>query len=191
LKESLAQETAVMKDMPLGMFGDLAKKNLLQDVSQFHEHLQNWGIDPASITDLSVPGGVLYLGADDIGGMFRKWPEILAGLSASGGNKIFCLRTGRVREVSDPGTALQLATNLFLRCQKSPCFLHAEWADAVLRKNTPVQLDQTKDPVLLWIIQRSPEFDLEKERKIWEPIFSETFSSLTALFPSRGQHAEI
>src|SRR5581483_10710763 len=66
LKESLDKElTEIPVQIPVGIFGDIAKKNLRQEIHQYQQHLQNWGIDPVSIssTDLGVPGGVLYLGA--------------------------------------------------------------------------------------------------------------------------------
>jgi exodeoxyribonuclease V gamma subunit len=190
-------------EMPIGMFGDLAKKNLCQDVDQFQEYLKSWNIDPASISTRSlsgnlcgevpycVPGGVLHLGADDIGGLLRKWPELLAALVATGATKIYCLRSGKVREIGDPVSALQQAIDLFVRCRKSPCFLHAEWADALLRKKAAPEMDPIKDRVLRWIIQRSPALDVAHEQKIWQELFEETFSALTALFPVRGQHAEV
>jgi len=192
LRDSLTQG-AVDFEMPIGMFGDLAKKNLDQDVDQFQEYLQSWGIDPASISlqTLSVSGGVLHLGADDIGGLLRKWPELLSALVATDTTKIFCLRSGKVRDIADPASALQRAVDLFLRCRKSPCFLHAEWADALLRKKVAPEMDQIKDRVLRWIIQRSPALDVAHEQKIWQETLAETFSALTALFPVRGQHAEV
>ena len=121
-------------------------------------------------------------------GCFRKWPEILAGLNASRGNKIFCLRTGRVREVSDPGTALQLATNLFLRCQKSPCFLHAEWSRcSVLRKTQPVATRSNQGSCFALDYPRSPEFDLEKERKdLGDLIFRDIFGLNSSVSDREG-----
>ena len=202
LRNSLTQDD-VDFEMPIGMFGDLAKKNLDQDVEQFQEHLQSWGIDPASISTRSlsgnlrgevpycVPEGILHLGADDIGGLFRKWPELLAALVANNATKIFCLRSGKVREITDPASALQRAIDLFVRCRKSPCVLHGEWADALLRKKVAPEMDQIKDRVLRWIIQRSPALDFAHEQKIWQDTWAETFSALTALFPMRGQHAEV
>jgi exonuclease V gamma subunit len=202
LRNSLTQG-AVDFEMPIGMFGDLAKKNLSQDMDQFQEHLQSWNVDPASISTrflsgnlcgevpYCVPGGVLHLGADDIGGLLRKWPELLAALVVTDATKIYCLRSGKVREIEDPASALQRAIDLFVRCRKSPCFLPAEWADALLRKKVVPEMDQIKDRVLRWIIQRSPALDVAHEQKIWQDTLAETFSALTVLFPMRGQYAEV
>jgi exodeoxyribonuclease V gamma subunit len=201
IKGSLKED--VLGTMPLGMFGDLAKKNLLEDVSQYREHLQNWGIASESISPVRldgflqgeipyvVPGGILHFGTDDIGGLFRKWPELLAALEATGTHNIYCLRTGKIREIADPSQALQAAINLYLRCRKSLCFLHAEWTDAILRKKIPPNREEVKDPVLRWMLERSPEFDLEQEVHLWQDLFAHTFSSLIQLFPVRGQHAEV
>ena len=69
--------------------------------------------------------------------------------------------------------------------------LQKVWADALLRKKIPPEIDQIKDRVLRWIIQRSPALDVAHEQKIWQDMFAETFSALTTLFPMREQHAEV
>lgn len=140
---------------------------------------------------LAVPGGVLHVGGDDIGSILRRWPEILSVLVSTKSSKIHCLKTGRIREVVDPVASLQEAVKLYCYCQKYLFFLHPEWADAVLRKDIDPALDRTKDRIMQWALQRSPSFDVGREREIWKERLQSAFSSLTALFPKRGQNAEI
>ncbi len=188
LQSSLQNPLNLNENMPLGMFGEVAKDHLLEDAADYQESLQEWGIDPASIdTSQAVPGGVLHMGADDIGGLFRKWPTLLSILATNNTNQIFCLRTGKVRIVDNPKLALEAARRFFSRCRTSFCFLHAEWADAVLRKNSAPSLEQTKDQVLRWLMARSPAFDLEREMGLWRETFREDLASLIALFPVRQQ----
>jgi len=187
LQSSLQNPLNLEQKMPLGMFGEVAKDHLVEDAADYQESLQEWGIDPASIDMTNaVPGGVLHMGADDIGGLFRKWPLLLSILATNNTNKIFCLRTGKVRTVDNPKLALEAAIRFFSRCRTSFCFLHAEWADAVLRKNSVPSIDQTKDQVLRWMMARSPAFDLEREMCLWKETFREDLASLITLFPVRG-----
>lgn len=202
LKGALEEEVHNVA-MPLGMFGELAQRNLVFECEQHQQHLQDWGIDPTSIekatlegnligvAPFAVPGGVLHLGADDIGGFFRRWPELLAVLTATKTSKVFCLRTGRVREIANPERALELAIQFFAGHRDNLCCLHSEWVDAMLRKKVLPELDEIKDPVLRWAIQRSPELNLEQELATWQDAWQETFAELIVLFPTRGQHAEI
>lgn len=194
LSSSLVSGKVSLDDMPLGPFGELAKKNLLEEARLFQEGLIQFGIDPGSIRSNQdgsyvVPQGVLHIGSDDIGGLFRKWPQLMATLAATEKEQIFCLRSGKIRTVLDPKKGLALAIDLFLRCQKSLCFLHAEWADEVLRKTRAPDIDQIRDPAARWILARSPHLNVEENIQAWQSTLASTLAPLITLF-GKG-HAKI
>jgi exonuclease V gamma subunit len=215
LRESLTGDPRICRiELPLGLFGNAAKVNLEQGIEEFKETLSNWAIEPSSIQTLTfkeitaplevpiegkrvllvgeaalaVPTGVLHMGRDEIGSYFRRWPEILCALVANKGRSIYCLKTGRIREVSDPSSALQAAIELYLRCQKIPFFLHPEWADDLLRKDRVP--DECEDRIMRWALKRSPGFSLEAEKEIWKETLRKIFAPLTALF-ERGASAAL
>lgn len=212
LQKSLKGEMDLERNLPLGLFGEEARRNLLEQASEYQKHLQEWNIDSAKIhsleakqslrvgdisvrltgeAQLAVPGGALYMGHDSIQGMLRRWPELLCILSFNSSHQIYCLRSGKLRNVADPLTALQSIVELYFRCRHSPLFLHPDWADALLRKGMAPERD-TEDRILKWALQRSPALDLEQEQKIWQDTLQKAFSSFIALFPTRrGAHAEV
>jgi len=128
------------------------------------------------------------MGRDEIGAYLRKWPELLCALIANGSNRIYSLKTGKIREVADPLGALKKAIELYLRCQNHLFFLHPEWADEVLRKSR-VPVD-SEDPIVEWALKRSPDYSLGKEKELWGEMLSETFAPLTTLF-ERGNFATV
>jgi len=214
LQTSLEGEMDLERKLPLGLFGEEAKRNLLAQASEYRECLQQWNIDPAKIhrvewkesfnlgdisvrlvgeAHLAVPEGALFMGQDSIAGMLRRWPELLSILSFNASRRIYCLRSGRVREVEHPLGALHSVIELYVRCRQSPLFLHPDWADALLRKGMAPERD-SEDRILQWALQRSPRLDLEQEQKIWHETLQKSFASLISLFPTRklkGLHAEI
>jgi len=212
LKESLTGETNMR--LPSGLFGEAAKVNVTQAIEEFKESLDSWGITSEAIHNLSfkevsnpievvvqgkrislvgeagltVPSGVLHMGRDEVGAYLRKWPEMLAALIANQSHRIYCLKTGRVREVADPKGALERAVELYLRCQNTPFFLHPEWADDLLRKDRIPE--DCEDRVVEWALKRSSDYSLEKEREIWKETLAQVFAPLTTLF-ERGSNATV
>ncbi len=197
-------------DLPSGLFGEAAKVKLEQGIEEFKESLSKWGIAPSSIetlvfkeiatplevviegkpvllvgeVTLAVPTGVLHMSRDEIGSYLRRWPEILCGLVANQSRRIYSLKTGRIREVSDPALALQAAVELYLLCQKTPFFLHPEWADDLLRKDRVP--DECEDRIVRWVLKRSPGYSLEAEKELWKETLGRVFAPLTALFERRA-----
>src|SRR5262249_39537074 len=138
---------------------------------QFKEALETWGFQkhdiqsvelPNGMGHLVVPNGVLHMGDDTIRGMLRRWPEILAVLAHTNTCSIFCLRTGRVREVQDPRESLQKIEDLFAQFYGTPLLFHPDWADALLRKNQDPEAE-TEDLVVQWMLDRCPGLDHKHE----------------------------
>ncbi|HEX2582541.1 MAG TPA: hypothetical protein VHL30_00300 [Chlamydiales bacterium] len=212
LRESL--QAGPSRELPLGLFGEAAKVKLAAEIEAFRESLSQWGIAPSSIETLSfqeiraplelavegkpvllvgeaalaVPGGVLHMSRDEVGSLLRRWPEMLCALVAQQSRHIYCLKTGRIREVADPAAALQSAVALYLRCQKAPFFLHPEWADDVLRKDRVPE--DCEDRIARWVLRRSPDYSLAVEKEQWKETLGGVFAPLTALF-ERGAHATV
>ena len=46
---------------------------------------------------------------------------------------------------------------------------------------------ETDDPILKWILQKSPALNLEAEMVIWKDLLHETFASLIELYPTRSK----
>ncbi|MDE3045036.1 MAG: exodeoxyribonuclease V subunit gamma [Verrucomicrobiota bacterium] len=197
---------------PLGLLGEEAKRSMEEKVREYKARLREWNISSMSerkgklvlkwetstirligSASLAVPDGLLYIGDDSIRGMLRRWPELLFSLAYSETRRIYCMRSGRVREVIEPLSSLQAIVELYYRCRFLPLFLHPDWADELLRKGVSPDRD-CDDPLLEWTLERSSSFDLQKEQITWRETLEKTFTSLISLFPtrkSRGAHAEV
>jgi exonuclease V gamma subunit len=192
--------------MPLGLFGEVAKNKVESELKVFAKSLEAFGLDPLSIhtvalntgqvmgeASLAVPEGALHLGSDQAASVLRRWVEILAILTVKGTNKLFFLKTGKVKEIADPVGSLQAIIELYLRAKNGPLFLHPDWVDPLLRKGKSPTIDDSEDPVVRWVLSRSPAFDLKEEKQIWEGPLQTAFASLLSLYPTRGgsNHGEI
>jgi exonuclease V gamma subunit len=203
LQQFLEASEVETTHFPLGLFGEEAKSNLEEKKEQFQEAFNKWGIDPGQIHSvefnllsisgtghLAVPQGALHMGEDSIRGMLRRWPEILAVLCHTGSNKIYSLRTSRVREVNDPLGSLQKLRELFLQLHSSPLFFHPDWADDLLRKERDPE-EESEDLVLRWVLERTQGLEVSVEWQKTRDLLKGAFDSLTALFPVRGAHAKV
>jgi len=177
--------------MPLGLFAEAAQIKLDAELAKLKDsYTINYKSDLlVGELPFATSQGALHLGSDTIGSMMRRWPEMLCILVAQGVNQIQSVKTGRIFNVSDPKQALESLMELYLRCQHTPLFMHPDWADALLRKNSVPE--ESEDRILRWALARSPDYDLSAEKKIWEETLRQSFSALVALFPTRGSHAEV
>lgn len=200
------------RQIPVGMIGEEVRRDLIERATDMRKLLSNWGISMRQIEQrnlkdlqieingtqieivgeapLVVPGGVLYLGEDAIGGVLRNWPELLAGLSLSGGKAIHFLRSGKVKEVADPLLALHELIELYLKAGGAPFLLHSEWADALLRKEIAVE-KEVEDRVLKWVLDRSVCLDLRQESYDAMGFMKHSLASLAALYPTRKSGGSI
>jgi hypothetical protein len=186
---------------PPGLFGQEAALRLQAK----QDALRQWGFEPEclELTETGMwpplevggtkivgeiawhaPEGVVHLGDDSIEGIARKWPELLSALVFRGAKRIHCVKNGRVREVTDPLSALEGVVELFLHYQHGVLKFHPEWADAILRKNKAPDTTPN-DRILQWAIEREPELYTPQE------MLTRCLAPLAALFPTRGAHADV
>lgn len=146
--------------------------------------------------------GFIHAGNDNLEGLLRVWPECLAALVASGKQEIYCLKSGKTKTVDRPDRALKAFVSYYFLSQSAPSPLLADWADPLLRKGVGEWEKKMKDklmgkgvrfedPVWNWVLGRVnlPQPSIWYE--MWNPIFQEVFSELTALYPLRGKHAAV
>jgi exonuclease V gamma subunit len=209
--EEALQEVRGAHGLPPGPLGEALGREWVHRAEEMRERIQGRGLsaegarairlDQKGAARLEVEGGgavvaitgetslvtgstALHLGDDNIGGFLRSWPELLAALAFSGGTDILCLRTGRVRSVTDPRSALQALLRLYRETGASPSILSPGWADVLLRKKG-IPDSASADEMWSWMAQRSGRFRLEEEVKQWSPLLEIALAPLTALFPQR------
>jgi len=197
LRGYLENETPRDAKFPLGLFGEMAQKEIENETRKFSDSLQEFGINPSSIhsvgeATLAVDEGALHLGSDNAGSVLRRWADILSILVEKKKNKVFFLKTGKIREIADPSASLEAIIDLYRRSKNSPLFLHPDWADTLLRKNQTPAKDDSEDRVLNWALLRSPSYDLAAEKDLWDKTLQTAFSSLIDMYPTRGaKNAEV
>ena len=184
---------------PLGLFGEELQGRLSLQLEDWKEMIDEYQIDLGTLNSCQiclegvtgdawgiVDGGILYYGTDQIGGYLRRWPELVAALAQTNSRKIFPLKGKKTREVENPKEALQKLKRFYLKYKDSLVPLHPEWIDPMLRKNASPD-GVSKDRVLNWALNRSPEWDLEAEKVLWEAELRETLEPLLDLFPQRKE----
>lgn len=78
--------------------------------------------------------GALHFGDDKISALLKVWPEVLAACVALKTSNIYCLKTGKIKTVTNPQESLKKFVSYYLRCQNTLSPLIPDWADAFLRK---------------------------------------------------------
>lgn len=131
-----------------------------------------------------LPGGPLHLGDDSLSGLLKSWPEILAAMIALNSHQVYCLKTGKVKELANPQQALADFIAYYLRCQNHLSPLMPDWANDFFKKE-PLQFQtQYEDPIVEWILSRLDPPHLEELQTEWGWLH-DTFSELLTLTGKR------
>jgi hypothetical protein len=131
----------------------------------------------------ALPGGALHLGDDSLSGLLKAWPETLAALIALGTSRVHCIKTGKVRIVTDPRKALLSFLSYYFRCRTILSPLMPDWAgDLLCKKSTDFKpKTQYPDPSVEWILPRldPPSPEILPAEWSW---LRETFSGLIEIY---------
>lgn len=128
--------------------------------------------------------GPLHLGDDSLSGLLKNWPEILAAMIALNSHHVYCLKTGKVKEIANPHQALTDFITYYLRCQSHLSPLMPDWASDFFKKE-PLQFrTQYEDPVVEWILSRLDPPSPAQLQTEWGWLH-ETFSELLTLAGKR------
>jgi exonuclease V gamma subunit len=138
--------------------------------------------------------GPIHFGEDSFASLLRNWPEYLAVLCALGTNEIFCLRSGKIKTVESPKEALKECLEIYSLALQSPLPLVSEWADALVRKQDPIELVKKfegkqmiiEDPVYDWVFSRIKPPSPEALVADWAPYFEKRLNALLSLYPRRS-----
>ena len=128
--------------------------------------------------------GALHFGSDNLPSLLRTWPEILVTSIALSSKQIYFLKTGRIKEITNPEIALKKYVEYFLRTSSTLTPLIPDWADVILRdKKGDLSFDYD-DNVNEWIFLRlkTPE-----NFEDWQWLKS-SFEELIKLYPERQKN---
>jgi exodeoxyribonuclease V gamma subunit len=141
--------------------------------------------------------GLLCANEDNIAGLLKVWPEALVTALSLEAPQVLMLKNGKIKELQEAEKDLKAFVEYYFCCLKAPSPLLADWADPILRKGV-AELEKKmekgssfEDPLIEWVAAR---VDLKPAAIFaeWAPYLKETFSSLQALYPTRGKsHAAV
>ncbi len=146
--------------------------------------------------------GFLHAGDDSVEGMLKIWPEYLAAAIALDRKEIHFLKNGKVKAVDKPEEALKAFLTYYFLSLSAPSPLLPDWATTIFRKG-PEEWEKKildriggkgvrfEDPVFDWVLAKVKLPSAESWRRHWETALNETFPSLLALYPTRGNHASL
>lgn len=146
--------------------------------------------------------GFLHAGDDSVEGLLKVWPECLAAAIALDRKEIHFLKNGKVRTVDQPAEGLKAFLAYYFLSLSAPSPLLPEWAAIIFRKS-PEEWEKKigdriggkgvrfEDPVFDWVLAKVKLPSAEIWRRHWGKILTESFSSLLALYPTRGTHASL
>jgi exonuclease V gamma subunit len=136
--------------------------------------------------------GVLHLGDDSLPALLKAWPELLAASIALGTSRIYFLKNGKVKTITDPKKSIKSFISYYLRCTNSLSPLVPDWADSLLRRGFESFDTKTEyeDPVVDWLLPRLEVPSPELLFKEWEWL-REVFADLIALYPRRGAYETV
>lgn len=171
-----------------GIFEEAFVVDVEEKANQFQKQIETWGKKRQSISfyqtangnefpalqfdNVQIIGdipycledGALHFGEDTIGSILKVWPEILAACIALNTNKIYFLKSGKIKTVSNPRESLKNFVDYYLRCFESLTPLIPDWADALL-KSKPFSPDfDYEDEVHKWLMPRLKIEELDE----WE-----------------------
>jgi len=146
--------------------------------------------------------GFIHTGSDNLEGLLKVWPECLATLIASGRREIYCLKTGKVREVEKPEEAMRNFLVYFFLAETAPSPLLASWADPLLRKEVADfeekiqekrigKKEPFEDPISDWVLDRICLSSGDAWFESWVDPLRRSFTSLTALYPLKGKNETV
>lgn len=136
----------------------------------------------------AMEDGILHLGDDKLPSLLKIWPEALAASIALQSSHIYFLKTGKVKSISDPKSALKKFIEYYVRCNQGLSPLVPDWSDAFLRKTFEefsYEFDY-EDVVNQWIHAR---LELPEPKALFEEWswLRDSFRGLVDLYPTRGK----
>jgi hypothetical protein len=118
--------------------------------------------------------GALHWGDDSMASLMKRWPEILATCIARKSDRIYCIKSGKIKTIRDPVQAMHRFLSYYLQRSSLLSLLMPEWTEALLVKNpllvkegglSPADFfrmcetsgknqNETEDPVIPWMLTR-------------------------------------
>lgn len=139
---------------------------------------------------LASSRGLICTYEDQIGGLLKGWPEALVVALALDAPQVWMLKTGKMKPLQDPRSALQSWMEYYWSSLVAPSPLLPDWADGLLRKGV-AELEKKReageDPVIDWVLARCAIQTAEEIFEKWAPYLREKLKGLVALYPSRGK----
>ena len=239
LRSSLHQpidEVLKKENLPLGIFGEAIRIDILEDSMEAQKQLKEWNVDglfslhflenctrteeknryelpPIEVVwenrlKVKLTGeiknatnqGLLAVSEDQIDKLLKIWPESLIASIALKKSQVLFLKSGRIKNLSDPEKSLKEFLEYYFLCLATPSPLLPEWADPILRKGVP-ELEKKMessfsekrkfdDPILEWMSSRLQMPSAKQIMEEWGSIIKQAFSGLAALYPTRGKKEE-
>ncbi len=174
LEWPLPQVLSARKGRYPGIFQEAFSIACQERAAQMQKQLDDWGkkrtsltfyqtangseLPPIQVSSLEIVGeiphcmedGALHFGGDQLSSLLKVWPEVLAVCIALQTPKIYFLKTGKIKTISNAQEALEKFVSYFLRCQNTLSPLIPDWAESILRDK-----------------EFSPEFDFDDEVNQW------------------------
>lgn len=144
--------------------------------------------------------GPIHFREDNFSELLKSWPEYLATLCALEKKEIFCIRSGKMHFIENPLSALKECIRLYFLAEENPLPLIADWTDALIRKQDPIELEKKfegnfrgrQDLIYDWVLLHSEPFCSKNLVSSWGPYLQERFQTLLDLYPIRGKkHAKV
>ena len=222
--EAVIQKSEGDGTFPVGLFGVVARQEMGHIAEEWKGNLADLGLAKESLSSIrlsdthsdSLPPveiqwerlkvkivgevsfcsslGPLHIGDDSLPALFRSWPEHLVALCALQSNTIFCIRSGKPKQVASPHDALRRSLELYFLGLQTPLPLVSEWVEPLLRKGGE-ELEKKfeggqgliEDPIYDWVLDRTGELSAEPICSAWGPFLKETLIDLIQLYPSRSK----
>jgi hypothetical protein len=136
-------------------------------------------------------GGLLCLNDDNIEGLMKVWPEVLAAAMVLEKPAVVMVKAGKVKPVENAEAQMKFFLEYYFRCLKAPSPLIPGWIDPLLRKG-PSDLEQKmrardrfEDGVKEWVVARTEIPEAEEIFDEWGSCLTEAFSGLISMYPTR------
>lgn len=211
--DKLIDRSEKKREFPVGLFGQIASSEVAQIHVEWKQHLHGWGLQEELISEklpvkvdlegLKIVGtlkhcssrGPLHVGEDSFTSLLKNWPEYLVALCSLGAHEIFCVRSGDIKTISSPREELKKCIELYNRGVQTPLPLISQWADALVRRNSAVELEKAfspglrtwKDPVYEWVAARAGPFSAGSLVDEWGSYLQKQLQALVDLYPMRSK----
>jgi hypothetical protein len=125
--------------------------------------------------------------------LLPKWPALLAGLLATGTEKIYLFQQQKVPvvEISRERAEKELERigAYFHGCRGLLSPLIPDWQEPLLRRGElePLETEGGGDPIYRWVYERLPPAPLNEVWNVWAPMLREVFQELISLLPIRKE----